>query len=116
MNRHKNDLSGLSTRALLARRRALASRLGDVQEVLSGSLTEQTRRCGRPRCRCAEGRPHGPYAYFSPRRGGRVRLRYVPAGLRQVVARYLARGDEVDDVLGQISEINAELLARRELS
>ena len=36
-----------STRALLDRRRRLAARLGDVEQVLTGSLTEQTRRCGR---------------------------------------------------------------------
>lgn len=36
--------------ALLDRRRRLAARLGDVEQVLTGSLTEQTRRCGRSDC------------------------------------------------------------------
>ena len=45
MNAHKNDLQGLSTRQLLARRRAAAARLGDVEQVLAGALTEQGRRC-----------------------------------------------------------------------
>ena len=40
MNTHKNDLSRMSARQLRARRRALAARLGDVQHVLAGSLTE----------------------------------------------------------------------------
>ena len=48
MRKHKKDLPGLSTRALLARRRRLAARLGDVEQVLAGSLVEQTRRCGKP--------------------------------------------------------------------
>lgn len=52
--------------ALLDRRRRLAARLGDVEQVLTGSLTEQTRRCGRSDCHCAAGEPHGPYAYFAP--------------------------------------------------
>src|SRR5258708_35039770 len=94
MNTHKNDLRGLSTRQLLSRRRAAAARLGDVQEVLAGALTEQARRCGRPGCRCAGGEPHGPYLYFSPRQAGRGRLRDVPAPLAQVVRRYLRRGGE----------------------
>src|SRR5258705_1763039 len=81
MNAHKNDLSGRSTRALLDRRRRLAARLGDVEQVLTGSLTEQTRRCGRSDCRCAAGEPHGPYAYFPPKPAGRGRARYVPASL-----------------------------------
>ena len=115
MNTHKNDLRSLSTRQLLARRRAAAARLGDVEQVLAGTLTEQARRCGQPGCRCADGEPHGPYAYFIPRPAGRGRARYVPAALAGVVRRYLRRGTEVEAVLAEISAINAELLARREL-
>ena len=47
MNDHKNDLGAMSTRRLLARRRALAERLGSVEEVLAGTLAEQTRQCGK---------------------------------------------------------------------
>ena len=60
----------MPTRQLLSRRRALAARLGGVEQVLAGSLTEQTRRCGKPGCRCADGEPHGPYAFFAPKTGG----------------------------------------------
>jgi hypothetical protein len=112
---HEGDLARMSVRQLRARRRALAARLGDVQQVLAGSLTEQSRRCGRPGCRCADGEPHGPYAYFTPRPHGRGRARYVPAPLAQVVRRYLQRGEQVQAVLAEISAVNAELLARREL-
>jgi hypothetical protein len=115
MNAHKSDLHGLSTPQLLARRRAAAARLGDVEHVLAGTLAEQARRCGRPGCRCAAGEPHGPYAYFLPRPAGRGRARYVPAGLAQVVRRYLHRGEQAEAALAEISAINAELLARREL-
>jgi hypothetical protein len=115
MKEHKNDLSGLSARALRARRRRLAARLGDVEQVLSGSLVEQTRRCGKPGCRCVDGEPHGPYAYFAPKTAGRGRLRYVPSALVAAVRARLARGEQVEAVLAEISAINAELLARREL-
>ena len=115
MNAHKNDLRSLSARQLLARRRAAAARLGDVEQVLAGALTEQLRRCGRPGCRCADGQLPGPDAYFTPRPAGRGRARYVPAALAGVVRRYLRRGEQVQAVLAEISAINAELLARREL-
>ncbi len=115
MNAHKNDLQGLSARQLLARRRAAAARLGDVEQVLAGTLAEQARRCGRPGCRCADGAPHGPYAYFTPRPAGRGRARYVPAARAGGVRRYLHRGEQAEAVLAEISAINAELLARREL-
>src|SRR5258708_554747 len=116
MKAHRNDLRSLSARQLLSRRRATAARLGDVQEVLAGTLTEQTRRCGKPGCRCAGGQPHGPYAFFAPKTAARGRLRYVPASLAGVVARYLRNGEEIERLLAEISAINAQLLAPREPS
>ena len=115
MSNHKNDLTSMSVRQLLARRRALAARLGDVQEMLSGSLAEQPRRCGKAGCRCATGEGHGPYSYFTPRAAGRSQSRYVPSGLVEIVRRYLQHGEAAEAVLAEISAVNAELLARREL-
>jgi hypothetical protein len=115
VKKHKNDLTVMSVRQLLARRRALAGRVGDVEQMLAGSLVEQTRRCGKAGCRCAEGEPHGPYAYFAPRTSGRGRLKYVPSGLVGAVRGRLRRGEQIEAVLAEISAINAELLARREL-
>lgn len=113
---HKtNDLSSLSTRSLLARRRRLVARLGDAELALTGSLVEQTRRCGKAGCRCAEGEPHGPYVYFAPKTAGRGRLRYVPAALLDVVRRFVHTGTEIEAVLAEVSAINTELLGRREL-
>jgi len=115
MNAHKKDLSRVSTRTLLDRRRRLVTRLGDAETLLAGSLVEQTRRCGKAGCRCADGEPHGPYVYFAPKTAGRGRLRYVPAALLEVVRRCVHTGAEVEAALAEISTINAELLARREL-
>jgi hypothetical protein len=119
MHTHKigsgDALADMSTSALVARRARLAARLPDVEGVLVGSLTEQTRRCGRAGCRCAGGEPHGPYAYFTPKPAGRGRARYVPAGLVAAVRARLARGEQVAAVISEIAAINAEMLARREL-
>lgn len=104
----------LTTLDLLALRRRLVARLGDVEQVLLGSLVEQTRRCGKRRCRCVTGQPHGPYSYLTTRRGRRG-MRYVPADLMPVVDSYLRRGEQVEAMLADISAINVELLARREL-
>jgi hypothetical protein len=92
----------------------LASRLGDVEHVLFGSLVEQMRRCGKAGCRCAAGDPHGPYSFFSQRRGRRG-LRYVPAVMLAITRTCLQRGAHVEAVLTEISAINVELLARRAL-
>lgn len=114
---YKNeDLEGRSTRALKQRRRRLIGRLPDVGEVLHGSLASQGRRCGKVGCRCARGELHGPYTYLSVAgAGGRSRLVYIPAQMAEVVARRVEASEQVEAVLAEISAINLELLARREL-
>lgn len=112
---HKPDILKLSTVDLLAMRHRLADRLGDVEQVLLGAVVEQTRKCGKPGCRCTGAEPHGPYSYLTIRRGRRG-MRYVPSALMPTVEEYLRRGKHIEAVLAEISAINVELLARRELS
>lgn len=118
MNAHKKKipLGELSVRQLRARRRRLVARLPDVQGYLAGSLVQQSRRCGKPGCRCAGGDLHGPYVYLSVgRAAGRRSLLYVPEALAGLVRRRVALTESVQQLLGDISAINLELLARREL-
>jgi hypothetical protein len=120
MSGHKNAdgearLGRMTSAQLKARRRRLAARLTDPIVMLSGSLVNQTRRCGKPGCGCVDGDGHGPYTYLRVRAAGRARLRYVPSALVPVVARRLARTATFEMVLAEISAINTELLARREL-
>src|SRR6516165_3633357 len=77
----------MTTRALRARRRRLARSLPDVEGLISGSVVEQGRRCGKEGCRYATGELHGPYTYVVlPRVEGRTRTLYVPAAAVTVVA------------------------------
>lgn len=111
MNQHKNVLGGLGTAELRARRAALAARLPEAGAFMPGSLVEQRRRCGKEGCRCTRGELHGPYAYLQA--GGR--LVYVPAALAQAVREHLQVSGLLAGLLEEISAINLELLARREL-
>jgi hypothetical protein len=110
------DLSRLTVRQLRARRRDLARGLRDLEATLRGSLMTQRRRCGKEGCGCVRGDLHGPYVYLSVgRRDGASRLLYVPTELAAVVRRRVARTGRIDGALAEISAINLELLARREL-
>jgi hypothetical protein len=116
MNRHKIvDLGQLSAAALKARRQRLARRVLDLNLVLSGSLVTQSRRCGKAGCRCVAGDPHGPYTYLSSGGEGATRLRYVPKEQLEAVTRRLNATATLHGLLAEISSINTELLARREL-
>jgi hypothetical protein len=110
------SLAEASTRALRARRRRLLARVPDLEGYVAGSLVEQSRRCGKPGCRCVSGDLHGPYVYLSaPAASGRRGLIYVPESLGDLVAEKVAVSALVQQLLGQISAINLELLVRREL-
>jgi hypothetical protein len=116
--KHKTptDLRDLSVAQLRARRRQLGLALRNAETTLLGSLVTQGRRCGREGCRCAEGELHGPYIYITLRkprsRGG---LLYVPAELAPLVRERVALTAQMRDSLEAISEINLELLSRRQL-
>jgi Family of unknown function (DUF6788) len=116
--KHKGParLNRLSVRQLRARRRSLARGLGDLETPLRGSVVSQRRRCGKAGCRCQQGELHGPYVYLTVGRvGGVSRLLYVPADLVTIVRRRVERTGRIDGALAEISAINLELLARREL-
>src|SRR5258708_22317462 len=110
------DLSRFTVRRLRARRRELARGLRNLETTLRGSVVRQGRRCGKEGCGCRQGDLHGPYVYLSVgRRGGASRLLYVPTDFAAAVRRRVARTGRIDGALAEISAINLELLARREL-
>ena len=62
--------------------------------LLKGSLHVETKRCGKPNCRCVRGYCHGPFFYRHWRQGGRQKKAYV-------------RQENVADVLGAIARRQA---------
>ncbi|HXZ77078.1 MAG TPA: DUF6788 family protein [Streptosporangiaceae bacterium] len=111
MNTHRNELAATPTAELRSRRDRLVAALPQAGAFLVGSLTEQRRRCGKEGCRCTRGELHGPYAYLSVA----GRMIYVPAVLAGAVRSRLEVTRRLQAALEEISAINLELLARREL-
>ena len=108
---HKNRVVRLASAELRSRRAALVAALPGAGGFLAGSLAEQRRRCGKEGCRCAQGELHGPYAYLQVA----GRMVYVPAVLAEAVRARLETSRRLREMLEEISAINLELLARREL-
>jgi hypothetical protein len=112
MNRNKNpELGGLSTPQLRTRRDRLVASLPQAGAFLAGSLVEQRRKCGKEGCRCTQGELHGPYVYLQVA----GRLLYVPSALADMVRSDVEISQRLREALAEISAINMELLARREL-
>jgi hypothetical protein len=101
--------------ALRRRLTALLRQLPAPQAILRGSLIERFKRCGKPGCKCATGRGHGPKYYLSISRSGEhPQLDYVPQGYVAQVREYLANYQRTREILEEICAINRELLRRRE--
>ena len=100
---------------LKRRRRQLLRKLPPLDAVLRGSLIERYKRCGNPNCKCAQGPGHGPKYYLSVSYPGRSpQMDYVPQAEHAQVSECLANYTQVREILEEISEINHELLRRRE--
>lgn len=109
------QVSELSVRQLLARRRRLAVGLSEPERTLRGVLLSEGRRCSSEGCRCRRGELHGPYSYLAVYADGRSRTVYVPAAAQAVCEASVAVTARNEALLGEISQINLELLRRRAL-
>jgi hypothetical protein len=108
-------MTDLSSANLKRRRRQLLRKLPPLDSVLRGSLIERYKRCGNPNCKCANGQGHGPKYYLSVSYpGSSPRMDYVPQADYEQVSVSLANYTQIREILEQVSEINHELLRRRE--
>jgi hypothetical protein len=105
-----------STAKLRRQRRGLLRRLGSMEpKVLRGSVIERYKRCGKPGCKCAQGRGHGPKYYLSVSRAGqRPEMVYVAKEYVKEVEHKVENLQGFRAVLEALCEINRELLKRRE--
>lgn len=96
--------------------RRLRSRLCQLLHeggLLRGSLIERRRKCGNPKCVCAHGEGH-PGVYVNQSREGKNSQLYVPRSWEERTRAWLARYEEVRDLLEQLSELYRERLKNRE--
>src|SRR5438046_10714103 len=104
-----------SSATLRKRRQALLGKLPPLGAILRGSLIERYKPCGKPGCKCAKGRGHGPKYYLSV---SYLRLPpqmdYVPQEFHAQTGKFLANYQRAREILEEICEINRELLRRRE--
>src|SRR5438105_7507685 len=95
-----------TTSDLKRRRRQLLRKLPPLDSVLRGSLIERYKRCGNPRCKCANGPGHGPKYYLSVSHPGESpQMDYVPQAEHALVSEYLANYSRVREILEEISQI-----------
>jgi hypothetical protein len=101
--------------SLSAQERAWRSRLTQLvsQEAFArGTLAWRDRVCGKPNCRCARGERHRSL-YLIYREGSKTRQAYVPPAWHEQVEQWVARYQEVRELLGRLSESQYRRLRER---
>jgi hypothetical protein len=91
------------------RKFALLRHFAFPEDLLPGSLTLSTTRCGKPSCHCAEGEGHPAWTLtFMPH--GKRRVERIPREWIEEVRRRVEAGHEFQSALREVLTANAELL------
>lgn len=91
------------------RKFALLRRFSFPEELLPGSLTLSSTRCGKPTCHCAEAEGHPAWTLTFMSRGKR-RVERIPREWIDQVRQRVQAGREFQDALREVLTANAELL------
>ena len=84
----------------------LVRRLGALREMLPGSFVERQRRCGRPNCRCADGKHLHPQYQLSVLAEGKLQTYNVPARQAEEVRRRVDLQRRFQKAAAMISALN----------
>jgi hypothetical protein len=93
----------------------LVRSLSALREMLPGSFVERRRKCGRPNCRCADGRPEHLHPQFllSVLSEGKLRTFHIPLELAQEVRSQVELHKRFQQVAAAICRINLRRLLLR---
>jgi hypothetical protein len=100
---------------LLAQRRRVRARLPTFEEIVRGSVFTRWMRCGKPTCRCARGRRHRATYLGVSFAGGRTVQISLPPALVATARRWVANYQAWWRAIETVSEINRDLLRRRQV-
>jgi hypothetical protein len=101
---------GESSARLRQRKHALLRRFQIPPDALPGSLALTHRRCGKPNCRCADGKGH-PNWSLTFMVEGRKRVERIPDEWVDQIRPLVKQGREFKEAVAEVFAANAQLLA-----
>jgi len=90
--------------------REILRQIQRIKPFLQGSFTITKKRCGNPKCRCAEEGPIHETALLTWKEGKRTHTLYVPIAYRQEVAEWVEEGKLLRQLIGKMSEEQRNVL------
>jgi hypothetical protein len=86
--------------------------LGALREMLPGSFVERLRACGRPNCRCADGKSLHVQYQISVMMDGKPKALNIPASLAKQVREKVEMRRRFDAATATICNINLKRLLK----
>ena len=86
--------------------------LGSLREMLPGSFVERLRACGRPNCRCADGKSLHVQYQISVLMDGKPKALNIPASLAEQVREKVEMRRRFDAATATICNINLKRLLK----
>lgn len=88
-------------------------RLRKIKPFVQGSFSFTKKRCGNPRCRCAQEGPLHEVALLTWKEENRTRTLYVPVELRQEVEKWVQEGKLLKHLMAEVSQAQKEFLTSK---
>ena len=87
--------------------------LGALREMLPGSFAERRRKCGKPNCRCADGKQLHTVFQISVLQEGKLKTFHIPAELAEDARSKVAMHKSFDEAAAKIGHINLRRFLQR---
>lgn len=98
-----------SVNTLETRRTALLKQLAEVGPFVQGSFCTRAVKCGKPGCRCAEGRPHEACVLTKKVRG-KTKTTHVPRDLHDEVQAWANQYKRLKALMKEISDVSEQII------
>ncbi len=90
--------------------------LRKIKPFIQACLTVTKKRCGNPRCRCAQEGPLHEVALLTWKEHNRTHTLYIPMEFRQEVERWVQEGKLLKRLVAEVSQAQREFLTLKKRS
>ena len=88
--------------------------VGALREMLPGSFVERSRKCGKPNCRCSDGKQLHREFLLSVLLDGKPRTFYLPAALAEQVRAKVEMRKRFEEAAAKIAHLNLHRFLRQQ--
>ena len=96
-------------------KRVLA-KIRKIKPFVEGSITTTKKRCGNPRCRCAQEGPIHETTLLTWKEGQKTHTLYVPRDLRKEVAQWISQRRQLRKLIREMSQAQRAFLISKKKS